>query len=398
MRYYFLLFIILLRGTICFADLQVRVKSAVEYYISHHFLNATFVFANGQKNLMVGARGVFSLYGENLRPDQEMPIASATKPITAAAILRLQDQGLLKVHDTIDKYLHKEDWPNGALPSWARRVTIHNLLTHSSGIAEYSSNVKLSLYMTRAEINQAIMKYIVSKPLAITTGTRYKYSNSNFILLGMIIEKVSKKDLATFLQEEFFIPLDMRETHLASLQEARLVEENLYTANYPLRFFVDSVAKKPIFTQVGAGFVLVPCADKGIISSSYDLIKWYKALHGGKVLTDKSYKLMTTKYFSINPNSKKPYKTYTGYGIFIEELDNKNVMIGHSGGNRSGAFGVRSEAGYIPSKDFYFAILSNVSINIPDPEQDKKAEEYKENKLDIVYFRNAIVSSVIEDK
>lgn len=395
MRYYLLLVILLLRSTICIADIQSTVKSAVEGYLSSRFLNATFVFANSQKNLMVGAKGVFSLYGEHLAPDQEMPIGSATKPMTAAAILRLQDKALLNVNDTIDKYLTKDVWPNSVVPSWARKIKIHHLLTHSSGIVEYSNNVKLNLYMTRKEINEAIMKYVAAMPLEIAIGTRYKYSNSNFILLGMIIEKVSQKDLALFLKDEFFTPLSMKATHLASLEEARLVQENLYTANYPLRFFAQPNAKKPILTVVGPGFILVPCADKGIISSSYDLIKWYKALHGGKVLSDNSYKLMTTRYFNINPNSKQLYKTYTGYGIFIVELDKKNVMIGHSGGNRSGAYGIRSESGYIPSKDFFFAILSNVSINIANSEQNKISEDREEEKFDIVSFRDAVVDSVI---
>lgn len=395
MRHILLLFILLAHSTIYSADLQLTVKKNVKDYISRHFLNATFVFADSEKNLMVGAVGVFSLFGEHLNPNHEMPIASATKPMTAAAILRLQDQGMLSVDDTIDKYLTKDVWPGSVLPFWARKIKIHNLLTHSSGIVDYSNQVKLNLYMRRAEINQAIMKYITNKPLEIAIGTKYKYSNSNFILLGMIVEKLSKKNLALFLKDEFFIPLNMKSTHLASLREARMVEENLYTANYPLRFFVQPNAKKPIFTQVDKGFVLVPCADKGIISNSYDLVKWYKALHGGKVLSDQSYKLMTTKYFKTDPHAKNKYNTYTGYGIFIEELDDKNTMIGHSGGNKSGSYGIRSEAGYIPSIDFFFAILSNVSIVVPGLEQNETGKDYEENKLDIIYFRDAIINAVI---
>ena len=178
---------------------------------------------------------------------------------------------------------------------------------------------------------------------------------------------------------------------MASLREARVVEENVYTANYPLRFFVTPNAKKPVFTQVEKGFVLVPCADKGIISSSYDLVKWYKALYSGKILSDKSYKLMTTKYFKTDTNSTSKYNTYTGYGIFIEELDDTNTMIGHSGGNKSGSYGIRSEAGYIPSIGFFFAILSNVSIVIPELKQGNSDE----NKLDIVYFRDSVINAVL---
>ena len=327
-----------------------------------------------------------------------MPIASATKPMTAAAILRLQDQGKLNVDDTIDKYLTKDAWPDSVLPVWAQKIKIHNLLTHSSGIVEYSDKVKLNLSMTRAKINQEIMKYIISKPLEIKIGTKYKYSNSNFILLGMIVEKVSKKNLALFLKDEFFTPLNMESTHLASLREARVVEENVYTANYPLRFFVKPNAKKPVFTQVEKGFVLVPCADKGIISSSYDLVKWYKALYEGKILSDKSYKLMTTKYFKTDNNNTSKYNTYTGYGIFIEELDEENTMIGHSGGNKSGSYGVRSESGYIPSIGFFFAILSNVSIVVPELKQGKSGGNSDENKLDIVYFRDSVINAVLAEE
>lgn len=376
-----------------FADVQQKIKDAEKNYISSRFLNASFTLADDEKILLSGAKGIFALNGEQLKANEIMPIASVTKSITAASILRLQEKKLLNVNDKISKYIDQDIW-EGQVPDWINKISIHNLLTHSSGIVEYFKVVPLDLNMSQYDINKKILGFVASKPLEIAIGKEYKYSSTNFVILGMIIEKISKKDLGQFFQEEFFTPLNMKSTNLATFPEAERIQRNVVSSNYPVRYFLTpNNSDKPIFSPVNVDFIAVPYADGGVISSPCDLIKWFKALNQGKILSKKSYQLMTTKYFPVTKD--KNVKTFTGYGIFITELDKQHLMIHHGGK----AIGIRGEAGYVLPSNIYFAILSNVMINSAPEEKSKIDMTNPLNQLDIIYFRDAIISAIItEDK
>lgn len=423
MRYYIIVVsLFLLNISVSLANLKEVVENTTKEYLSTRFVNATFLFADSKEHLVVGAKGVFSLYGEQLRPNQEMPIGASTKPIIAAAILRLQDKGLLNVQDKIFQHIEQEYWPKGVVPYFAKEITIHNLLTHTSGLPEYNRHIKTDFKMSQRQINKHIIKFIASKSSSLKAKiNKYNYSNSNFIILGMIIEKVSKQDLRNFLHEEFFKPLKMTSTTLATFKQAKEMQKNSVISYYPLRYYVEPNNGKPQLVLIDSlfpfspKFPLIPYADGGIISNVFDLIKWQRALHQGKILSASSYKLMTTKHYLVNlqadkvetrglldnPMKKKNaiinlnqklHKTYTGYGILVAELDNQDIMFHHPGG--STGFGVRSEVGYIPAQDLYFAILSNVVVRIPNEIQTTIDMNNVANQLDISYFREAIVSIV----
>ncbi len=304
MRYYVTLFMVLmLNSAVSLAGMQATIAKTTQEYLSSRFLNASFLFADSTTNLIVGAKGLFSIYGEQLKANQEMAIGAATKPIIAVAILRLQDQGLLNVQDKISTYISLEYWPHDKLPKFIQAITIHNLLTHTSGLPEYVNKVKTDLTISQKENNKNIIKYTFSTLPAFNTQlNKYNYSNTNFIILGMIIEKVSKKDLRSFLQDEFFKPLKMNSTKLATFSEAKEMQKNSTTSNYPLRYLVQPNNSKPKFILMNSQlpfaskFPLIPYADGGIVSNTFDLIKWHRALHQGKILSASSYKLMTTKH------------------------------------------------------------------------------------------------------
>jgi|GEM_PF-1126557 len=393
-RRYFLLVVFLFincAGGLAFADIQQKINEAEKEYISNRFLNAVFMFADNDKSLLTGAKGIFALNGEQLKANEVMPIASATKPFTAAGILRLQEQKLLNVNDKIYKYIDLEMW-QGKVPDWAYKISIHNLLTHSSGIAEYFSFVQLDLNMPKKELRKKILQYVASKPLEISIGKKFKYSNTNFVILGMIIEKVTKKDLSSFFQDEFFKPLNMKSTSFASYSEAARIQKNVVSSNYPVRYFLTpNNSNKPIFTPVTANFSAVPCADGGIISTPSDLVKWYRALNEGKLLSKRSYKLMTTKYFFAKEVNNR--KTYMGYGIFLTNFDSKHLMVHFTGK----ALGVQSEVGYVLPNNFYFAILSNTMVYIPEGEKNKIDMSNPLNQLEIFHFRDAVIDAAVKD-
>eukprot|EP00919_Chromeraceae_sp_WS-2016_P072023 GHVR01170461.1.p1 GENE.GHVR01170461.1~~GHVR01170461.1.p1 ORF type:complete len:138 (+),score=13.32 GHVR01170461.1:903-1316(+) len=108
---------------------------------------------------------------KELQPLKQMPIASATKTMTAAGIMRLQDKNLLDVQDTVAKHLSAKSgiWKDGKIPTWAEQVRIHNLLTHRSGLPEYFMAIELDVKKPRAEINKDIANFAADNELAFKT-------------------------------------------------------------------------------------------------------------------------------------------------------------------------------------------------------------------------------------
>lgn len=390
MRYFFILISMLLYISTTCADIRINIKDAVNQYLATHFLNATFMFANDNEVLNIGAHGIFSLDGTQLKVNEKMPIASGTKPITAAGILRLQDQNKLNVHDKVSKYFGpKSNIWRDKMPDWANDVSIHHLLTHTSGLPEYYMTLTIDANISLHETNRKIVNFAAAGPLRFTPGTEYQYSNTNFIILGLIIEQISSKPLAQFFDDEFFKPLGMKATHLPSYEESLQIQKaDPDRAIYPVRYVAIPTNIKPQLEPEQFHSIFVPYADGGVFSNTRDMVTWYKALHQGKLLSKKSYKMMTTQYMRV-PN-KHGLKSYTGYGIFISKFPSGDTMIHHSGG----VTGAISESGCIIEKNFYFAILGNVSMKIPNYKDKAIDLNNPANQIDIVYFRNAVLQAV----
>ena len=169
MRKYIILFLALvLNSSLSFADKDLRnkVSQASKDYLSSRFMNGTYMFCDDDGVIEQGAKGLHSFETKReLISEQAMPIASTTKTMTAAAILKLRDRGLLDVNDKVAKFLTKESniWTDGVVPAWANKITIHNLLTHRSGLTEYFMGTKLDINKTHAEINKDIVNFAASK-------------------------------------------------------------------------------------------------------------------------------------------------------------------------------------------------------------------------------------------
>lgn len=373
-------------------SMEEKIDPAVKNYLSSHFLNATYMFCQGNQTVAIGAQGFNSLKtGSLLKQNEQMPVASITKSMTAAGILKLQDKKLLNVEDTIDKYLTVQSgiWKDNKLPTWANKVTIHYLLTHRSGIAEYFMKTKLDVAKSHDEINKDIANFAASENLTFEPGSQYSYNNTNFVLLGLIIEQVSGKKLSNFYDEEFFIPLFMRSTRLVTLEEAVKSQIEPGSTIFPIRYFVTpNNTINPIFSEAKSEFLMVPFADGGVVSTTGDLVRWHRALHNGKILSAESYKLMIKKHYQIPDRNGK--RTYVGYGLFISTIWDKADVYYHSGN----AYAIRAESGYIPTYQFYYSILSNTMPYIPDELRNKIDLTKPENQLDIDFFIQYIIQSI----
>lgn len=280
------------------AKIEEYLKAAVKF---DQFSGSVLIARNG---LPVVSRGYgMANYELNVpnTPKTVFRIASLTKQFTALAVMQLQERRKLNVNDAICKYL--ENCPAAWQP-----ITIRQLLTHTSGIQNFSSlddwDEKLSIQpFTQIEF----VKVFRDLPLQFEPGEKYKYSNSGYYLLGLIIEKASGKSYGDFLSENIFAPLGMKNT---KLNNPRLLTPNLATGYY---WSLNSFVNAPYHNSTSS------YASGGLVSTTEDLLLWDKALYTEKLVSRKSLNEIFTAH-----------KNNYAYGWIIEKKFNRNSM-GHSG-------------------------------------------------------------------
>lgn len=392
-KYYLLILAIFFNASLSLADSDIRekVKTATADYLSKHFMNGSYMFVDEQGVIEKGAKGIHSIVSNRtLEADQQMPIASATKSMTAAAILKLQERGKLNVQDTVAKHLDKKSgiWTDNKVPAWANEVTIHDMLTHRSGLAEYFMGAKIDTSLPLREINKQIANFAAGQELLFKPGEKHDYNNTNYVLLGLILEVVSGENAGDFFEKEFFIPLGMKDTKLLGLAETLQHQEDPESMEIPSRYFVTPTGGAPQFNLAKHPFIMIPFTDGGVASTTADLITWHQALHSGKVLSENAYKQMTTGYYDVPCNVG--IKSKIGYGLYITELENGDKLYHHAGN----ALAIRSESGCVLNKNLCFAVLSNIMNYVPKEMQDKADMTKTENQLDIIYFTKHVLKSL----
>jgi CubicO group peptidase (beta-lactamase class C family) len=206
-------------------------------------------------------------------------IASISKPITAIIILRLVDNGLVKLEDHISTFFKIENPDVG-------KITIHQLLTHSSGINEFISKEKN--FDLKASLNKAILKF--------PSGSDFEYSNSGFVLLIKIAEQITRKKYEEIVKTEVFEPANMNQSGVA-----RGTDTSIYAKGYK-----DALQKE--ITTVDFPFENVDGAGS-LYSTSEDLYNLDSALRNNNLLTEKTKSLMLKQHIS---------EKYA-YGWFIRE-------------------------------------------------------------------------------
>jgi CubicO group peptidase (beta-lactamase class C family) len=261
------------------------------------------IIQNG-KPVKTSAYGLANLEWQTaVTPDTVFEIGSITKQFTAAGILLLAQDGKLSVDDKISQYL--KDTPD----AWAN-ITIRHLLTHTSGIKNYTS---LNGYEVRRHLTQAqFIQSIGKQPMEFQPGDSWKYCNTGFNLLGYIIENVSGQDYWDFMSQRIFQPLGMTATTNRLLS---LVIPNR-AAGYEKtnRIWINRDSDLTEVFSAGA-----------IISTVGDLAKWNAALDTDRPLKAASKEQMWTPV-KLNDGSPKKY----GFGWFLDAVEgHKN--IGHSG-------------------------------------------------------------------
>jgi CubicO group peptidase (beta-lactamase class C family) len=240
-------------------------------------------------------------------PNTVYELASATKPLVATAILILSQDGKLSLDDKISKYI--DNTPD----AW-KGVTIRNLLAHTSGIKDYLADLHHDFqYDTPPE---KVVEAAMSAPLNFAPNDKWSYSNSGYVLLGMIVQKVSGQTYDVFLDERVFKPLGMTKTR-RDVPDEIVPNRAVGYLWYGAGGFHDGDYLKYMMTNHG---------DRGILSTVLDLAKWDIALSTAGVLTPSSRDLMWMPV-RLNDGSTHGY----GLGWFVESV-NGHRHIFHPGG------------------------------------------------------------------
>ena len=247
-------------------------------------------------------------------------LASLTKQFTALSIMQLEEKKFLNVDDKINKYLPQ--FPHG------NEITIHQLLNHTSGLPEHPEKFDIRKFRptNKPDVDAAKKNEV---PLAFTPGSSFSYSNTGYILLGYIIEKVSGKTLDTYFAENIFNPLDMKNTGFKS--------ENSFIDNLAVGYL--SYKKDKAETSWSETNIGVVRGSSGLCSTVEDLIKWDNALTSKKLISKESYNRMYTPYKNNycygwyvykNSNEKSYYEHYgvgSGYRSYILRNIEENITV-----------------------------------------------------------------------
>jgi D-alanyl-D-alanine carboxypeptidase len=266
-------------------------------------------------------------------------IGSMSKMFTAVAIAQLAEKGRLSFSDTIGKYL--PDYPNRAV---AGKVTIDQLLTHTSGLGDYL-NEKYYASLSRIKNVADILPLFVDEPLAFEPGSKWQYSNAGYVVLGLIIEKVSGRSYFDYVKEEIFKRVGMLNTDSFGKDERVPNMAIGYTRMNPSGAADPSAPRQENLDMRP----LKGSPAGGTYSTAEDLLKFAGALRGDKLLSRKFTELVTTgKVEAGGPIGKY------GYG-FGDKVFNGMHIVGHNGGGP----GLGADFEMLPELGYVSVILTN---------------------------------------
>lgn len=290
------------------------VKNRIESYLREcekNGVSGSLLIAQEDEILYSGGLGLSDQ--KNKTPTNEetiFTIGSITKQFTATAILKLQEDGKLSINDSLVSFFDN-------IPEDKKKITIHQLLTHTSGIIGNLNNGGDFVLIEK----QIFLNKVFTSTLDFAPGSSYNYSNVGYSLLTIIIEQITQQDYEVYLNEAFFKKAEMENTGYIlpnwdkkNISRAYKCEEDRGT--HIEKWKINS--NKVSYHQKGNG---------GILSTPSDMYKWYTVLKEHKILNKESTKLLTESHALINKDR------YYGYGWFISNSDRNTKRITHSGFN-----------------------------------------------------------------
>lgn len=305
-----------------------RMGSYLQLLTDNEQFNGSVLIAQGNEMIFSEGYGAASIeYDIPVTPSTKFRIGSMTKQFTAMATLQLVEEGKIDLEAKIIRYLPEYPKETG------NKVTIHHLLNHSSGIPSYTNMVEIMKYRgSMEEAPEDFIKKFWKKDLEFEPGAKFKYNNSGYYLLGMIIERVSGMTYDEYLSANIFKPLGMKNSGFEHYRDVihNMAEGYAAVGDYPEK------AGNIVTDMAGAAGALY--------STTEDLLIWHQAILAKKMLSEAAY----VKMF-------KPYLNNYGYGWEIEKESGRTIYS-HSGG----IDGFRSMGILLPEEKLSVIVLSNL--------------------------------------
>jgi CubicO group peptidase (beta-lactamase class C family) len=334
-----------------------RMDQVVQSYVSDKKFMGSVLVARGGEVLLSKGYGSANLeWNIPNSPATKFRLGSVTKQFTAASILLLEERGKLKTDDPVKKFM--ADAPT----AWDK-VTIFHLLTHTSGIPSFTGFPDYKSQEATATTPQKLVARFRDKPLDFQPGEKWSYSNSGYVLLGYLLEKVSGESYDKFVQQNIFGPLGMKDSGYDS-----------NSAIIPRR--AAGYAKGKDDAPENAGFIhmSIPFSAGALYSTTEDLLRWEQGLFGGKLLSAASLAKMTT-----------PFKEDYASGVGVRTVSGHKV-IDHGGGIE----GFNTFLAYYPEDKLTVVALSNLNGDAPSAIVTRLAALSRGEKVELTSERKEI--------
>ena len=265
------------------------------------------------------------------RSGTKFAIGSITKQITAMGIMQLVEKDLIKVEDKISKYI-----PN--VP-YGDEISIQNLLTHTSGLVNYTSLNEFLLGNIKNKEPIDLVKLIKDSTLQFQPGEKWEYNNTGYLLLGMIIENVSEKTFEDYITENIFNPLNMKDTGMSYGKNKEIPDASPHIGHLEVQPIDDELV---LSQSYGAG---------NIYSTVEDLYRWDRALNTEKLVKKETLNKIFEEH--IDTQQGPSY----GYGWMIKDTENGKEI--YHGGN---TFGYSSNIARFIDEDLTVIVLTNKGL------------------------------------
>jgi len=290
-----------------------KIESLVNEYYKFKVFNGSALVAEGGKVIFKKGFGLANMeWNIPNTTDTKFRVGSVTKQFTAMLVMQLVEEGKLKLDAPVTTYI--PDYPKDK----GDKITIHHLLTHTSGIPNYTDLPTIRDMMRNPVSPEDLVKSFWDLPLDFEPGAKFNYSNSGYILLGYIIEKVTGKSYEDNLKEKIFEPLGMKNSGYDHTEEI-----------FPKRASGYEKAGTDYFNAQYLD-MSVPYSAGAIYSTVEDLYLWDQALYTDKLLSPKYMDKIFTPY------AKPPFAEAYGYGWalnkkHIDNVDDSLNIIEHGG-------------------------------------------------------------------
>jgi CubicO group peptidase (beta-lactamase class C family) len=244
---------------------------------------------------------------KNLKKNDVFQLASVSKQFTAMSIMMLKEQNKLSYDDSVTKYIPEFPYP---------RVTVRMLLNHTSGLPNYYWLVEHHWKKKGAPVNEDVIKLLAKHKLGLyfTPGRRWDYSNTGYVVLASITERISGKNFDDFMHENVFAPLEMNNSFVYSRSIDKKDKDRLIGYYYRGRRY------RMIPETINDGTV----GDKGVYSTTEDLFKWDQALYDNLLVSEETISEAIST-FKLRNKYEIPY----GFGFRIKTRNNKKIAYHH---------------------------------------------------------------------